>query len=300
MTRPKKTGHRKLVDSRKVFPVVCLLPWVIGLVAFTLYPTVQGFIFSFCRTVVKSNGEMIMEFMGLDIYKRVLFEDKEFKMKFLIYLQQIGLLTPMIIVFSLVTAVFLNSKIRFRKGFRAIFFLPVILMQGLLYNILKELNVMEVKGLNDFFIFSFITEKMPGFISSPLMYMMSNFILVIWMSGVQILLCLAGLQRTDARIYEAASVDGATSWQCFWKITLPLSKSFIVLCGIYSVLDLSVSSINPLTDMIKNRLIDITTGFGFSAAVTWLYFILILIFVGITAFLCNGCRIREPKVKPLK
>ena len=55
-----KKHMRKMIDSRKVFPLICLIPWVIGLIVFTLYPMVQGLIYSFCKTIVKSNGQMIL------------------------------------------------------------------------------------------------------------------------------------------------------------------------------------------------------------------------------------------------
>lgn len=287
--------RKRRLDGRKMFPVLCLLPWIIGFLVFTLYPIIQSLLYSFGKTKFRPDGSVSINFVGLENYIEVILNDAQFKLALITYLQQIFFMVPIIVIFSLLTAIFLNSKIRFRQLYRTIYFMPVILMQGVLYDILQSLDVMKISGLDNFFVFDFITKNLPGFISMPIMYVMDNFVTIIWMSGVQILICLTGLQRIDSRVYEAANVDGASSWQSFWKITLPLTKPFIVICGIYTVIDLSTSALNPFISIIKNKMFDSGSGFGFSAAVTWSYFILITIFVLLVAFVCNGCRIRVSK-----
>lgn len=284
-------------SSRAFFAALCLLPWLVGFVLFTLYPIEQSFLYSFSKTKFLSNGTVQLQPVGWENYIDVLLEDTQFKLALVVYLQQICYMIPIVVTFSLLTAMLLNTKIRFQGGFRTIYFLPVILMQGVLYDILMSLDAMSINGLSDFFVFRFIMENLPTAISSPIMYIMNHFVTIIWMSGVQILIFLAGLQRIDSRIYEAALVDGAGSWQCFWKITLPIMTRFIVINGVYSVVSLSTSSLNPFISIIKNNMFTSGNGFGFSAAVTWLYFLLILFFAAVAAFVCNGCRIKERKPK---
>ncbi len=294
----RKLKRRKhLNSSRDLFAVLCLLPWLVGFVLFTLYPIEQSFLYSFSKTKFLPSGSVQLQPVGWENYVDVLFEDTKFKLALVEYLQQICYMVPIMVVFSLLTAIMLNTKIRFRGGFRMVYFLPVILMQGVLYDILTSLDAMSISGLSNFFVFRFITDNLPTAISSPIMYIMNHFVTIIWMSGVQILIFLAGLQRIDSRIYEAALVDGAGSWQSFWKITLPMMTRFTVINGIYSVVSLSTSSLNPFITIIKNNMFTSGNGFGFSAAVTWLYFLLILFFVAVAAFVCNGCRIRERKPK---
>lgn len=298
MTRrsPRRRGL-KIATRRKLFSFSCTLPWIIGFAVFTLYPIIQSLLYSFSKTKFRPDASVTLQFVGLENYTNVLMKNTQFKMALTGYLQQMFFMVPMILVFALVTALFLNSKLRFRRVYRTIYFLPVILIQGVLYEIVQSLDAMSISGLDTFFVFDFISQKMPGVVSTPIMYIMNNFITIIWMSGVQILICLAGLQRIDRRIYEAASVDGASAWQSFWKITLPLSKPFIVLSGIYSVVDLSTSPLNPLISIIKNNMFTDGNGFGFSAAVTWIYFLLIAVLAALAAFLCNGCRIRSSQVE---
>lgn len=286
-----------LNSSRAVFATLCLLPWLVGFVLFTLYPIEQSFLYSFSKTKFLSNSTVQLQPVGWENYIDVLLEDTQFKLALVVYLQQICYMIPIMVTFSLLTAMLLNTKIRFQGGFRTIYFLPVILMQGVLYDILMSLDAMSINGLSDFFVFRFIMENLPTAISSPIMYIMNHFVTIIWMSGVQILIFLAGLQRIDSRIYEAALVDGAGAWQCFWKITLPIMTRFIVINGVYSVVSLSTSSLNPFISIIKNNMFTSGNGFGFSAAVTWLYFLLILFFAAVAAFVCNGCRIKERKPK---
>lgn len=293
-------GKRKkgrLNSSRNFFAALCLLPWLTGVAVFTLYPIEQSFLYSFSKTKFLTGGTVELQFVGWGNYSDVLFKDTKFKLALFQYLQQIGYMVPVMVVFSLLTAIMLNTKIHFRGVFRMIYFLPVILMQGVLYDILSSLDAMSISGLSTFFVFQFITDNLPSVISSPIMYIMNHFVTIIWMSGVQILIFLTGLQRVDSRIYEAALVDGAGSWQSFWKITLPAMKPFIVVNGIYSVVSLSTSSLNPFISIIKDNMFTSGNGFGFSAAVTWMYFLLILVFVAVAAFVCNGCRIGVRKVK---
>lgn len=301
MKRQQKSFWQRIKpDGRKWFPIFCLVPWIIGFVMFTADPIIKSLQYSFSITKFRPDASISLTFVGWDNYYTVLMEDTQFKLALPSYLQQMFFMVPIMVTFSLLTAVMLNSHLHFKQGFRVIFFLPVILMQGVLYEILTGLDAMSLSGVDDFFVFEFIEQNLPQAISSPILYIMDNFITIIWMCGVQILVCLAGLQRIDSRIYEAAYVDGASSWQSFWKITLPMTKTFIVLCGVYSVVDLSTSALNPLITIIKDKMFDSGSGFGFSAAVTWLYFLLILLFVLLAAFLCNGCRISGEKKQRVK
>ena len=72
-----------------------------------------------------------------------------------------------------------------------------------------------------------VIENLPAILSTPLMYIFDNIVLILWYAGVQMLIVLAGLQKIGDSLYEAASIDGASAWQSFWKITLPDLLSLI-------------------------------------------------------------------------
>ena len=102
---------------------------------------------------------------------------------------------------------------------------------------------------------------------------------------MQILIILAGLQKINKPIYEAASIDGASGWQIFWKITFPYLRPMILLCGIYTVVDLSCMSGNDLAKLVENNLTRLDAPYSYSAALSWLYTIVVLILLGVTFLL---------------
>lgn len=271
------------VTRGKVVSFICLVPWLIGFFVFTLSPLWEVLTYSFSKTVFLTNGVVEKTFVGLDNYRDAFIKEGYFRIAMLEYLRQIFFMGPIILIFSLLVSLALNSFFRGRSFYRAVFFLPIILMQGPLLNTLEGLGTMTVKGLEDFFVFQFIGSGIPEVFSGPLMYAMRNFAYIVWLSGVQQLLLLAGLQKVDRNMYEAAAVDGASPWQRFWKITLPVIKPFILLAAIYTVVDLSMSSLNPITGLIKQFMQSKANGFGYSAAISFMYLLLILLCVGVYA-----------------
>jgi len=127
-------------------------------------------------------------------------------------------------------------------------------------------------------------EAMPAVLSAPLMYIYENIVLILWFSGVQIVIFLAGLQKIGTPIYEAASIDGASKWQIFWKIILPFLQPMMLLNAIYTVVELSAFSNNAVNREIVNKMTLTGKVYGYSAALSWLYFIT-LAAVLITVFL---------------
>lgn len=179
----------------------------------------------------------------------------------------------------------LNGAIKGRGFFRVLYFMPVVLMQGPLMEIIDSLDAMSISGVDTMFVFSFIQNQLPSFIADPLMYVIRNFSTLVWYCGVQILVCLAGLQKMDRNMYEAANIDGASSWQIFWKITLPVSRPFILLSAIYTVVDLSTMDSNSLIQIILDRMFSEGSGFGYPSAVAVMYFLIMLLIAGIVLLL---------------
>ena len=132
-------------------------------------------------------------------------------------------------------AVLLNQPIKGRGAFRSIFFLPVIISSG---PVINELITQGAGGANIFESYGFISiieNTLNPALSGPIINVFSEIIIIFWFSGVQILIFLAGLQKVDRQIYEAARVDGAGPWESFWKITLPSLSSLIFVNVIYTV-----------------------------------------------------------------
>lgn len=265
--------------TRKIAGILFVLPWIVGFAWFTLYPFTETIRYAFSNVRFLPTG-IALDPVGFDNFAQVLFRDPEFLLQLPGFLMQMFLLVPMVLVFSVILALLLNSPIKGRRFFRAVFFLPVIIMSGAVLDNLRSFDATQLNGLHNFFVYLFIQESLPTFLSVPILFIFDNVVMFLWFSGVQILIFLSGLQKVDRTIYEAASVDGASSWQKFWKITIPILRPFIFLCALYTVVDIANSPMNMIISLIQKGMFELTKGFGFSAAVTWLYFVLV---VGIAA-----------------
>ena len=105
-------------------------------------------------------------------------------------------------------------------------------------------------------------------------------------SGVQILLFLAALQQIPSSAREAAELEGATSWEYFWKITFPYVSPFILANTIYTVIDTFTSPMNKVMERILT-LQNQDINYGGASAMAWMYFAAAMVFIGIIALIAN-------------
>ncbi|MBM7581577.1 ABC-type sugar transport system permease subunit [Caldicoprobacter guelmensis] len=261
-------------------------PWIIGFIVFMIYPIFNTILYSFSEVRFLLNAVQTT-FVGFFNYTDVLLKDPDFKLALPQYFMQLLLFVPMVVIFSLMLSLLLNSKLKGRSFFRALFFLPVIIMSGPVVDNLKSMNAITLQGLFNFPVYKFIAQYLPSFVSVPILYVFNNAVLILWHTGVQTLIFLSALQKIDRSMFEASMVDGASSWQQFWKLTLPVLRPFIFLNIIYTVMDVSMSTLNPIIVQIKLAMFNIRKGFGFAAAASWIYFIIIL-FAVMLAYLLFG------------
>lgn len=259
-------------------------PWIIGFIVFTIYPIFNTILYSFSEVRFLLNAVQTT-FVGFFNYTDVLLKDPDFKLALPQYLMQLLLFVPMVVIFSLMLSLLLNSKLKGRGFFRALFFLPVIIMSGPVVDNLKSMNAITLQGLFSFPVYKFIAQYLPSFVSVPILYVFNNAVLILWHTGVQTLIFLSALQKVDRSMFEASMVDGASSWQQFWKLTLPVLRPFIFLNIIYTVMDVSMSTLNPIIIQIKSAMFNIRKGFGFAAAASWVYFVIILFAVMVSYLL---------------
>ena len=97
-----------------------------------------------------------------------------------------------------------------------------------------------------------------------------NFSPVLWFTGIPIVLYINGLQKINRQLYEAAQIDGATSWQALWKITIPIIKPIALIVAIFTIVQIGTSPLNP-TQWIDTVMNNRTTGQGKAAAYVWIY-----------------------------
>lgn len=257
-----------------------ILPWLLGFLAFLAFPLVFSLYMSFHNVKVLPN-EMSYDFVGLKFYKEILFQSSSLYDRIIPFFQEVVIMIPVILVFSLLIAILLNQKLRGRMLFRTIFFLPVIFSTG--YVLTEFVNQGEGSlGFLERFQLSSYLDTFLGANSwaNPIKQVLDRFVLVLWFSGVQILLFLAGRQTISGSAYESARIDGASPWEVFWKITLPAMAPFILLNLIYTVVDLFTYPFNPIMDLVSSG----QGTYGYNSALVWIYFLIIILFLSIVVF----------------
>jgi ABC-type sugar transport system permease subunit len=284
-----KKGRALTIRARDALSgYLFILPWLIGLFAFSLYPAVYSLRMSVSNVSAQPGGA-VLTFAGLVNYNEALNVDIRFKSELLADMRFIGMSLAIVMVFSLVIAILLNGKFRFRAGFRVVFFLPVVIMSGPI--------ILELMGRIDNFYFGddnlleTLFEIMPTQLGQAVDFILDNLVTVMWFSGVQILIFLAGLQKISRSVYEAAEIDGAGAWESFWKITLPHMKSLILINAIYTAIEIANFSgtssslvyedlaklpalqINRMNPYIMRNMTDTVHPYSLSAAASWLYFL---------------------------
>ena len=270
-----------------------ILPFIIGFLAFMFFPILESLrmVFSSVRIDTAIRG-FSMEFVGIENLRRVLAVDPEFN-RFVV--EEIGrmlLIVPAIIIFSLFVALLLNQEFKARGAVRAIFFLPVILSSGIMIvletnnsllnnmaEIIREGNAMKssiTNVLEDILVAEGAASDFMEYI-----FMIINQIYDIAMaSGIQIIIFLSALQTIPPSMFEAAKIEGATSWECFWKITFPMVSSLILVNIVYSVVDYFLRTDNRVMEKINIASIRLMQ-FGFATAMAWVYFLAVISIIGI-------------------
>ena len=97
------------------------------------------------------------------------------------------------------------------------------------------------------------------------------------------LIFLSGLQSISPAIYESCSIDGASGWETFWKVTLPMVSPMILVNTIYTVIDAFTASKNTVMAYIDNVYSSQVGGNVLSSAMSWMYFMLVIAIIGIVA-----------------
>ena len=125
----------------------------------------------------------------------------------------------------------------------------------------------------------------PG-VTQVILEFLSRVTLVLWKSGVQIIIFLAGLQTISPSLYEASTMEGATGWENFWKVTFPMISPIILVNAVYTIIDSMAGLNNPIIDKIYYESV-VYGRHGPAAAMSWLYFLIIsavlLVFIAIAS-----------------
>ena len=253
--------------------------WIVSFFLFVLYPVIYSMILSVNAIKIRPEG-IEYTFKQLFFYDYALNELPHFRNCLAVQLKMVCGMTPVILVLSLIIAMLLNGKFRGRALFRAIFFVPVIIMSGPVVSSLLTQQPLDFSA--DSWIIYDLLDYLPSALSSPVKYVLDNFVQILWMCGVQILIFLAGLQSIGTEVYEAASIDGAGAWEKFWQITLPHISPMILICAVYTVIDTAnYNEGGNINALINSQIFDANYMYSYAAAMSWMYFVVIAAVLGL-------------------
>ena len=211
-------SHRK-VDPAYYWMTV---PAMILFMVFLYWPFLRGVMYSFTN----SKGYGKYNWIGLTNYK-AMFQDERIGRAYLFTFFIAIVVTILVNLLSMFIAVLLNSKIAFRNGFRAIYFIPYTLAVLVVGYVFKYIFMMPIPELGKALGIGWLSESM---ITSESLAWAPIVVLSVWQGvAYTTLIYLAGLQTIDTDIYEAAALDGVNAWQKFWQITFPLIGPFFTI-----------------------------------------------------------------------
>lgn len=281
---PRKRQKSVFSKNTNLNAYMFLLPWLIGFVIFVAYPFMYT-IFLSLNSVVRNITGWSNTFIGLNNYEVLFFRNTVFNPLIIEFIVVELTYVPAIIILAFILSLLLNTNIKFRAGFRMIYFFPVVVLSGPVMTQLMSADSTSTIRVEDIIIFRMIENYSP-FIADMLASIFNNFTLILWFTGIPIILFMNGLQKINTQLFEAAQIDGANSWQILWKITIPNIKSTALVVAIFSVVQIAIFEVNPIYQFVVNTIRDnYVNGLGFAAAVVLVYSFIVMLFVGIAFFL---------------
>ncbi|MFO1146891.1 MAG: sugar ABC transporter permease [Alsobacter sp.] len=208
-----------------------LAPWLFGFFFLTFGPTLASFVLSF------TNFDLIQSprWVGAANYQRIATVDAKFWASLKVTFLYVALSVPLKLAFALAIAVLLNKGIRGLPLYRALFYLPSLLGASVAIAVLWR-KLFAGDGLVNQVLLLFGVQG-PSWISNPDTALYTLVVLSIWQFGSPMIIFLAGLRQIPQDMYEAASLDGASAWRQFRKITLPLLTPVIFFNAVVQTIE---------------------------------------------------------------
>lgn len=299
-TKLLKKSNKKIkgVESLKSrYGRLFVLPWEIGLVLFFLIPLITSIIYSF-STVTLDNGVQT-SFVGFKFYDQILNKDPNYLTDLMDAVENFAISLPIILALSLILAIILNQRFRGRIVARALFFLPVIIATGVVIEIMTS----DITGIT-LFTGSTSSEAsaagqeasmidfnevlgnlgLPEGIMEVLGGYIGDIFNLLWQCGIQIVLFIAGLQTIPDQLYEVSKVEGATKWEEFWFITIPMLGQTILLVMVYTIIDILTKNQGLVAEAFE---IMGKMTYDLPSAMLWFYFMIVAVIMSLIIFLYN-------------
>lgn len=275
---------------RAWLPYLFLLPASLLIGAFVVYPVATVFYYSLQQYDV--TRPYLNGFVGLDNFRQVLTADDVFRTSLVVSVKWVGSEVVMQLVLGMVLALVLNSAFRGRGLARSLLFSPWA-VSGVVVTTMWKLMYNPFTGLLDTVLMR------AGLIHSPIQWLadvntvFASVVAAELWRGVPFfaIVLLAALQAIPTDLYEAAAVDGASRWQAFTRVTLPLLKDAIILATLLRAV-WEFNNVDLIYTMTAGGPGDLTTtlplyvvnqairyhNFGYGSALSVLGFLILLVF----------------------
>lgn len=290
--QPKRA--KSLEYKRSYVGYAFIGPFIIGIVFVFIPMIVQTVLLSFNHVILPSSQESYsLKFAGLKYYIEFFTKDAWFMQLTWNTVQNSLIDFVCILFFSFFIAVLLNQKFKGRSLARVIFFIPVIILSGVI-GLVDSGNLASSVGSLDSMVdvgaqtsialptVADLLQKSNILASRPLAIItavIDRMPIMTTFSGVQILLFLSGLQAISPSVYEAASIEGCSGWETFWLITLPMMSPMILLNSVYTLIDTFTNSNNALIVALLNSTKNLN--YSYAATRSVIYLIILGFFVGL-------------------
>ena len=287
----KVRGKEETNDT--VAAYLFLAPWLLGLVVITIGPMLASLYLAFTDYSLLAPPEWI----GLENFERML-HDERLHNSIRVTFTYVFVSTPLQLGLALAIAVLLNRGMRGLPFYRSVFYLPSLMGSSVAIAILWR-QMFGTTGLVNQLLTMVGVQNPPGWIADPSTALWTIVLLHIWTFGSPMIIFLAGLRQIPTMYYEAASVDGATKWTQFWKITMPLLSPIIFFNLVLQIIGafqsftqafvVSGGTGGPSDSTMFYTLYLYQKGFGqfdmgYASAMAWLLMVIIAILTALNFF----------------
>lgn len=296
---------QKLPNKKKqaIQGYLYILPWIIGFMIFGVIQLFNSIRMSLAESATyiideaKGTSVFTMKGFGLSQYISIFKDNPTHVTTILDTLKDVMIVVPLVVIFALALALLLKRPIKGRGIFRTIFFIPVILLSGNLLGYFSQYGLLVMPEATTAKIQEAISFYFPEKIAEIISFAFNKIVLILWLSGVQTIIFLSGLNKVDKSVYEAASIEGASGWDAFWKITLPAISGMIIINVIYTTVIYCNLSNNALVSLISAVQTQVKYGRDYAAALSWILFALELLVIGIYTLIIKLIFNRGRKVR---
>lgn len=275
-----KTGYRR---KRSLRGWAFISVWLLGTLLWFIIPVISSAGYSFFE-FDPSDRNSAKYWQGLDNYIYAFTADSSYSENLWKSVGETAVMTPFIVIFSLFCAVLLNHRFRGRNFAAAVFFIPVIVASGPVYNIISDdiAKAVTDRSVSDiyekFLIAAGIYDINSSFLSLA-EKLSAQAAELIWYSGIQILIFTVSLSMIPESAEEIACIEGATRWEYFWKVEIPYISPAITANIVFTV----INTFTYQNNKVIRRILDMQAewNYGKASAMAWSYFIIVLLFTGL-------------------